>query len=209
LEIDFLLTYRQGLQLNLMGNRRWLSVPFLPFPWFEQIGELFDGENPLSLILTHHPRCHAIEQTEIVFLFSLGLTQPLKGAERTMLIQDNGRGLGRVRRNPFVEGLKKRSESFGTRSQFDRMRLPVHPDNSSRSRRRVLESLQNIPDKGQLQLLLFADAVCTHKYRGFIAVFPERRYPFDPGQDTTICGKPIHLEVRIDQHLDPLVEVLH
>src|SRR5215475_8620167 len=107
-----------------------------------------------------------------------------------------------------MEGLKKRSEGFSTRSQFDRMRLSIHPHDSSRSRRCALESLQNIPDKRQLQLLLFGNTICPYKERGFVAVFPERRGPFDPGQDTTICGKPIHLEMRIDQHLAPLTEVL-
>ena len=61
LEIDFVLTYRQGLQLDFMRGWGWLPTPFLPFPWFEQIGELFDGENALSLILAHDPCCHAIE----------------------------------------------------------------------------------------------------------------------------------------------------
>src|SRR5437867_3992162 len=111
-----------------------------------------------------------------------------------MFIQDDGRGLGCVNRDPFVEGLKKRSEGFGTRSQFDSMRLPVHPNCSARSRRRVLEALKHIRDKEQLQLLLLADAVRTYEDRGFVAVFPERRYPFHPGQDTTIRCKPVHLE---------------
>src|SRR5215475_4635867 len=130
-----------------MGNRGWLSTPFLGFTRFEQIGELFDGEDAFLLILAHHPRCHPIEQTEIVFLFSLGLTQSLKGAERTMLIQHEGRWCGRVHSDPFVEGLKKPWKVFGTMTEFDSMRLPVHPNDSSRSRRRVLESLQNVPDK--------------------------------------------------------------
>src|SRR5439155_24182192 len=100
-----------------MGDRGWLPAPFLAFARLEQIRELFDRENPLSLILTHHPRCHAMEQAEVILLLRLGLTHALKGAEWTMLIQDNGRGLRRVHRDPFVEGLKKRSEGFGTRSQ--------------------------------------------------------------------------------------------
>jgi hypothetical protein len=33
--------------------------------------------------------------------------------------------------------------------------------------------------------------------------------PLDPGQDTTICGKPVHLKTGIDQHLAPLVEILY
>ncbi len=89
------------------------------------------------------------------------------------------------------------------------MRLPVHPNDSSRSRRRALETFQNIPDKGQLKLLLFADALCTRKNRGLIAVFPKHRFLFDPGQDTTICGKPVHLEMRIDQYLISLSEVFY
>ena len=45
--------------------------------------------------------------------------------------------------------------------------------------------------------------------RGFVAVFPERRFLFDPGQGTTICCKPVYLEMRIDQYLAPLAEVLY
>ena len=73
LEIDFLLAYRQSLQLDLMGDWGWLSAPFLGFTWLEQIGELFDGKNALLLILAHHPRCHAMEQTEVILLFRLGV----------------------------------------------------------------------------------------------------------------------------------------
>ena len=54
-----------------------------------------------------------MEQTEVILLFGLGVAQALKGAERTMLIQDKRRWCGRVNRDPFVEGLKKRSEGFG------------------------------------------------------------------------------------------------
>src|SRR5438132_10130675 len=102
-----------------------------------------------------------------------------------MLIQDNGRGLRRVHRDPFVEGLKKRSEVFGMMIEFDGVRLPVYPNDSSRSRQRVLKTFQNIPDKGQLQFVFVADAVRPHTNRGFVAVFTKRRGPLDPGQDTT------------------------
>ena len=125
-----------------------------------------------------------------------------------MLIQDNGRWCGRVHHDPFVEGLKKRSEGFGIMIQFDGVRCPVHPNNFSRCARRTLEALQNIPDKGQLQFLLFADAVRPYKNRGFVAVFPKRRGPLYPGQNTTICCKSLHLEMSIDQRLAPLAEVL-
>src|SRR5215813_3404054 len=124
-----------------MRDWGWLSAPFLVLAWLEQIGKLLDLENPLSLVLAYHPRCHTIEQTEVILLFSLGVTQTLEGAERTMLIQDKRRWLRCINRNPFMEGLKKRSEGFGTRSQFDSMRLPVHPNKLSRSRRRALELL--------------------------------------------------------------------
>src|SRR6266853_5552096 len=140
----------------------WLSAPFLRFAWLEQIGELFDGKNALLLILAHHPCCHAIEQTEVILLFRLGLAQALKGAERTMLIQDEGRWCRRVSRDPFVQGLKKRSEGFGTLSQFDGVRCTIHPDNFASHGQCTLEALQHIPDKGQRQLLLFADAMCPH-----------------------------------------------
>ena len=80
-----------------MCDRGWLPTPFLAFAWLEQIGELFDGKNALFLILAHDPCCHAMEQTEVILLFSLGVAQALKGAERTMLIQDNSsRTRGRV-----------------------------------------------------------------------------------------------------------------
>jgi hypothetical protein len=58
-------------------------------------------------------------------------------------------------------------------------------------------------------MLLFADAVCTHEDRGFVAVFPKRRCPFDSGQNTTIGCKPVRLEMYIDQHMAPLAEVLY
>jgi hypothetical protein len=108
-----------------------------------------------------------------------------------------------------VEGFKKGCEGFGTMLQFDSVRCPIHSNNSSRYGRRALKVLQNIPDKGQLQLLLLADAVCPHKNRRFVAVCPERRCPLYPSQDTTFSCKPIHLEMRIDQHFAPLTEVLH
>ena len=95
-----------------MCDREWLPTPFLAFAWLEQIGELFDGKNALLLILAHRPRCHAIEQTEVILLFSLGVAQALKGAERTMLIQDKRRWLGASTVSPFVEGLKKRLRSL-------------------------------------------------------------------------------------------------
>src|SRR6266487_7171382 len=112
----------------------WLPAPFLAFAWLEQIGELFDGENALLLILAHHPCCHAMEHTEVILLFRLGVTQALKGAERTMLIQYERRWCRRVHGGPFMEGLKKRSEVFGMMIQFDGVRLPVHAKDSSCSR---------------------------------------------------------------------------
>ena len=72
----------------------------------------------------------------------------------------------------------------------------------------MLETFQNILDKGQLQFLFFADAVCPNAERGFIAVFPKRRDPLDPAQDITLCDKPVDLEMRIDEHFAPLAEVL-
>ena len=59
-----------------------------------------------------------MEQTKIILLFSLGVTPTLKGTEQTMLIQYEGRWCERVHRGPFLEELKKRSEGFGTCSQF-------------------------------------------------------------------------------------------
>src|SRR5205814_590333 len=130
------------------------------------------------------------------------------GAEWTMFIQDQRRWFGRVNRDPFMQGFKKRSESFGMMIEFDAVRCPIHPNGSSRTRRRVLEAFQHIADKGQRQLLLFADAVRPYEDRGFVAIFPERRGLFHSGQDTTICCKPVHLELSLDQHLAPLAEVL-
>jgi hypothetical protein len=56
-------------------------------------------------------------------------------------------------------------------------------------------------------LLLFADAVRPYKDGGFVAIFPKCRCSLDSGQDTTICGKLVSLEMRIDEHLTPLAEV--
>jgi hypothetical protein len=71
-----------------MSDWGWLSAPFLGFAWLEQVGELFDGEDTLLLVLSHDPCRDAVEQAEVVLLLSLGVTQSLKGAERTMFIQD-------------------------------------------------------------------------------------------------------------------------
>src|SRR5713101_606274 len=98
-----------------------------------------------------------MEQTEVILLFRFGLAHALKRAERTVLIQDKRRWCRRVSRDPFVEGLKKRSEGFGTMLQFDGMRCSVHSNNSSRTGGHMLETFQNIADKGQRQLLLCAD----------------------------------------------------
>src|SRR4029453_3861875 len=99
----------------------------------------------------------------------------------------------RVHRDPCVERLEKRSEGFGTLSQLDSLRLPIHPNNFASHGQCTLEAVQNISDKGQLQWLLFADAVRPYKDRGFVAVFAERRCPSHSGQAPTICGKPVNL----------------
>src|SRR5438132_6015231 len=112
-----------------------------------------------------------------------------------MLIQHERWWFGRVNSDPFVEGLKQRSKGFGTVSQFDAVRCPIHPNKSSRSRRLALKSFQHIPDNGQLQLLLFGNAVRSRNKRGFVAMFPERRCPLDPGQNTTLGCKSVHLEL--------------
>src|SRR6516164_6823490 len=108
-----------------------------------------------------------------------------------------------------MEGLKKPFQVFGMMIQFHRVRCPIHPNNFASYGQCTLETSQHIPSKGQLQLLLFANAVRPHKNRGFVAVFPERRGDLDSGQDTTSCGKPVYLEMCIDQPLAPLAEVLH
>src|SRR6266436_5994762 len=113
-----------------MRDWGWLPTPFLALSRFEQIGELFDSENAFLFILPHDPCCNSIEQTEVILLFRLGVTQALKGAKRTVLIQDKRRWFGRVHRDPFMEGLKQRSKGFGTVSQFDAVRCPVHPNDS-------------------------------------------------------------------------------
>src|SRR5919109_4361862 len=97
-----------------MGDWRGLSAPFFVFSWFEQIGELFDGENTLLLILPLHAGCHAVEQAEVILLLGLRLARALKGAERTMLVQHNGRGRRRGLRCPCVDGGKERHELCNT-----------------------------------------------------------------------------------------------
>src|SRR5262245_50490706 len=124
-----------------MDDWRGFSAPFLIFARLEQVGELLDGENAFLFILPHGSCCHAMEQTEVILLLGLGLTHALKGAKRTVLIQDERRWCRRVSRDPFMEGFKKPYKVFGMMVQFDGVRCPVHPNDSSRSRRRVLESL--------------------------------------------------------------------
>ena len=69
-----------------MRDRGWLSAPFLGFAWLEQVGELFDGEDALLLILAHYPGRDAIKEAEVILLLGLRVARTLKGAERTMLI---------------------------------------------------------------------------------------------------------------------------
>ena len=121
MEIDFVFADRQGLQFELMGDWRRLPAPFFAFARFEQIGELLDGENTIFLILSLHACCNAVEQAEVILLLGLRLAHALKGAERTMLIQNDGRGLRRGNRCPCSERFKERHEVFGTIFQFDGM----------------------------------------------------------------------------------------
>src|SRR5712691_3140831 len=192
-----------------MSNRGWLSAPFLAFSRLEQIGELFDGENALLFMLPHDSCCDSVEQAEVILLFGLGVARALKGAERTMLIQNDGRGLRRGNCCPCLEGFKERHEVFGTLFQFDGMRCTGHPNDASSDRQLVLYALQNIPGKGQLNLLLFAYAIGTHADRGFVTVFASSRLPLYSGQDGTLRFTSVHLEPCIDQHLAPITEVLH
>src|SRR6266850_3541630 len=115
------LTSDRVLQQLLMGDWRELPAPFFAFARFEQIGELFDGENALFLILPLHSCRDSVEQAEVILLLGLRLARALKGAERTMLIQHDGRGLRRGNRCPRLEGFKERHEVFGTLFQFDGM----------------------------------------------------------------------------------------
>ena len=114
MEIDFVFADRQGLQFELMGDWRRLPAPFVALARFEQLGELLDGENALFLILPLHACCHAVEQAEVILLLGLRLARALKGAERTMLVQHNGRGRRRGLRCPCVDGGKERHEICNT-----------------------------------------------------------------------------------------------
>jgi hypothetical protein len=125
-----------------------------------------------------------------------------------MLIQNNGRRLRRGNGCPCLEGFKERHEVFGTLFQFDGMGCAVHRNESASHGWRVLETSQDIPGKGYLNLLLSAYAARSNTHRGFVTVFAKHRGPLDPGQDTTICCQLIHLETGIDQHRVSLAKVL-
>src|SRR6516165_10688387 len=149
-----------------MRDWRWLSAPFLGFAWLEQVGELFDGEDALLLILALHPGRDAVEQAEIIFLLGLRVAHALKRAERTMLIQNDGRGLRRGICGPCVEGVKEWQEGWGPRVQLHGVGGAIHCNESASRGWRMLETSQHIPGKGMRQLLLCADAVRPHTQRG-------------------------------------------
>src|SRR5262249_39098359 len=122
-----------------MGDWWGLSAPFFAFSWFEQIGELFDGENALVLILPLHPCRDTGEQAEVVLLLGLRSARALKGTERTMLIQHDGRGLRRGTHGPCLDRFKERHEIRRPRVQCDGMGGAVHRNESASRGRRVLE----------------------------------------------------------------------
>src|SRR6266516_4052344 len=142
LEIDGVFANRQGLQFELMSDWRELPAPFFACARFEQIGELFDGENALFLILPLHACRDAVEQGEVILLLGLCVARTLKGAERTMLVQHNGRGLRRGTRCPYLEGFKERHEVCSTLVQCDGMGSAVHRNESASHGRRGLETSQ-------------------------------------------------------------------
>src|SRR5262245_60516252 len=128
-----------------MGDWWGLPTPFFAFSWFEQIGELFDGENALFLILPLHPRRNSGQQAKVTLLLSLSMARALKGAERTMLIQHDGGWLRRGNSCPCLKRFQEWHEVCGTLIQCDGMGCAVHPNDSSSYGRRVLETSQHIP----------------------------------------------------------------
>src|SRR5919108_226570 len=166
-----------------MRDWRWFSAPFLRFAWLKQVGELFDGEDALLLILAYHPGCDAVQEAEVILLLGLRVARTLKGAERTMLIQNDGRGRRSGIRCPRLEGVKEWQEVCGTRVQFHGVRGAIHRNEPARHRWSGLEMSQDIPAKGERQFLLFADAVRPNTQYGFIPMLAFRRGLLDPGQD--------------------------
>jgi hypothetical protein len=168
-----------------MRDRGWLPAPFLGFAWLEQVGELFDGEDALLLILSHHPGRDPVKEAEVILLLGLRVARTLKGAERTMVIQNDGRRLRGGIRCPRVEGVPEWQEVCGTRVQFHGVGGAIHRNESARHRRSGLEMSQYIPGKGQRQLLLFANAVRPNTQCGFIPMLACRRGLLTPAQDVT------------------------
>src|SRR2546430_17439125 len=73
----------------------------------------------------------------------------------------------------------------------------------------MLQALQHMPNKEQLQLLLFANAVSTHKNRWFIVVLAESGVPINLRQHSAGGFNPISLEIRVGQDLAAVTQVLH
>jgi hypothetical protein len=65
-------------------------------------------KDALLLILAHPPGCNAVKQAEVILLLGLHSACALKGAERTMLIQDNGGWRRHSTRGPSLERCKER-----------------------------------------------------------------------------------------------------
>jgi|RhiMethySRZTD1v2_1073278.scaffolds.fasta_scaffold35926_4 hypothetical protein len=192
-----------------MRDRGWLSAPFLGFAWLEQVGELFDGEDALLLILAHYPGRDAIKEAEVILLLGLRVARALKGAEQTMLIQNDGRGLRGNLRCRRVEGVKEWQEVCGTRGQFHGVRGAIHRNESTSRRWSGLEMSQDIPGKGECQLLRCTYAIRPHTYRRFIPGLAARRWLLDPAEDVTLRCQAISLETGMTQHRAPVAQVLH
>src|SRR4030095_17237977 len=160
-----------------------LSAPFLSFAGLKQIGELFDGEDSLLLILAHHTHYHTIEQAEVILVFGLRSARALEGAERTMFIQNNRRRLRRGIRCPCLERCQEWQEGFGTLVQLDSMGCPIHRTDPASRGWRVLETSQHIPRKGECKLLLCAYTVGRDTQRRFIIRGASSGFPLHPGQE--------------------------
>jgi hypothetical protein len=88
----------------------------------------------------------------------------------------------------------------GTPIQFDGMRGSIHRNDMSSRGWHVLETSQHIPDEEHGQLLLWADTIRAHTYRGCIPGGVCHRGPRDPGEHITRRCQAVHLEPGIDQH---------
>src|SRR5262249_47736267 len=88
-------------------------------------------ENTFLMVLAHDLGSRAIQQTQIIFLFSLVETSFPERTNRAMVVENDGRRLGRKSDSPSFEGVDNRPKFRDQLRQLNTRRVARDIDNSS------------------------------------------------------------------------------